>query len=126
MVLIISVTVSIIWLKLIKRFETSPRLTGKPSAIVCLFIAGIGSILVTLHFYDFEYSVLPYLINLSPLSYNVLCVGLCEEFGKFVVFYIAAGLTDITKEPKDGLLQASAVALSFAVIENIFYSGYRA
>ena len=124
MVIVISIIVSVLWIRLIKRFETSPRLTGKPSVIMYLFIVGISSTFVALHFYDFEYRVLPHLIYLSPLTYNVLCVGLCEEFGKFIVFYLAVGYTDIMKEPKDGLLQASAVALGFSVLENVLYSGY--
>ena len=123
-VILISIVVSILWLMLIKRFETSSRLTGKPSVIIYLFIIGISSTFVSLHFRDFEYKVLPFIVQLSSLSYNVLCVGLCEEFAKFAVFYTAASITDITKEPKDGLLQAAAVALGFSIFENITYSGF--
>ncbi|MDC7227914.1 MAG: PrsW family intramembrane metalloprotease [Spirochaetales bacterium] len=124
MVLVISVTVSFFWLWFIKRFETSTRLTGKPSVIFSLFLCGIGSVFAALFLAELEELLLSHVAFLSPLTYYVFYVGLCEEFGKFLVFYLAASLTDMTKEPKDGLLQAAAVALGFAILENILYSDW--
>jgi RsiW-degrading membrane proteinase PrsW (M82 family) len=55
--------------------------------------------------------------------YSVLNAGPVEELAKFLVFYALTRALRSLKEPLDGVLQAAAVALAFASVENLLY-GY--
>jgi RsiW-degrading membrane proteinase PrsW (M82 family) len=48
-------------------------------------------------------------------------VGPIEEFSKFIVFFVFALRLKSIKEPLDGMLQAAAVALAYASVENLLY-----
>ena len=52
---------------------------------------------------------------------NFFLVGPIEEFSKFIVFFLFALRLKSIKEPLDGMLQAAAVALAYASVENLLY-----
>ncbi len=52
---------------------------------------------------------------------NFFLVGPIEEFSKFIVFFFFALRLKSIKEPLDGMLQAAAVALAYASVENLIY-----
>jgi hypothetical protein len=58
---------------------------------------------------------------LGDLLYQVCCVGPIEEFSKFLVFMLLAGRFRTVREPVDGMYQAAAVGLGFAIVENFSY-----
>ena len=59
----------------------------------------------------------------ASFTWYVVMVGLYEEAAKAAVFiFLAFGLGTL-KEPQDGVLQAAAVGLAFAFVENIGYFG---
>ena len=49
-------------------------------------------------------------------------VGPVEETAKFIVFFCFSSWLRTIKEPVDGILQAAAVALAFASVENMMYA----
>jgi len=51
----------------------------------------------------------------------VCCVGPIEEFSKFLVFTLLAARFRTIREPVDGMYQAAAVGLGFAIVENVSY-----
>ena len=53
--------------------------------------------------------------------YDELSTGPVEELAKFLVFYLITRSLRSIKEPLDGVLQAAAVALAFASVENLLY-----
>jgi len=45
-----------------------------------------------------------------------------EEFSKFLVFFILVTRLRSLREPADGIFQAAAVGLGFAIVENVLYA----
>jgi len=45
-----------------------------------------------------------------------------EEFSKFLIFFILVTLLRSLREPADGIFQAAAVGLGFAIVENVIYA----
>ena len=58
---------------------------------------------------------------LDSAIHNFLIVGPIEEFSKFIIFFFFCLKLRSIKEPGDGILQAAAVALAFAAVENLYY-----
>ncbi len=52
---------------------------------------------------------------------NLLIVGPAEEFAKFFIFFLIMISRKPVQEPLDGMLHAAAVALAFALTENVKY-----
>ncbi len=99
---------------------------GSWAVIVFCFLIGMLSIPLTdilVFFNPFAYLwfLLP---GFGTLYYNIFLVGLTEEMAKFAVFLFAARFFRQIHEPRDGVLQAAAVALGFAMVENVFYANW--
>jgi RsiW-degrading membrane proteinase PrsW (M82 family) len=60
----------------------------------------------------------------TSLFYEVGFVGPFEEFSKFLVFFLVSRRMKSIHEPVDGLVQAGAVGLGFAIVENFKYGLY--
>ncbi|MBI9109353.1 MAG: PrsW family intramembrane metalloprotease [Spirochaetales bacterium] len=124
MIVLITITVSIFWLRILKKLESHGKLNDNRSVLGCMFLCGLLSIPVVHLLHEFSAFSYAHIINLSLFTYSVLFVGLFEETAKFLVFYVVARSSSFIKEPKDGLLQAASVALAFAVTENVKYAGF--
>jgi len=124
MIVLITIAVSLIWLRILKRFESHDRLNDNKSVLGCMFLSGLASIPAAHLLHEFTLFFYAHIINFSLFTYSVLFVGLFEETAKFLVFYMIARSSSFIKEPKDGLLQAATVALAFAVTENVKYAGF--
>jgi len=61
-------------------------------------------------------------VSLSSMAYQAFIVaGLTEELAKFFVVYLSIYKSRHFDESTDGIIYASAAALGFATLENIFY-----
>jgi len=58
---------------------------------------------------------------LDELFFSVFSTGLTEEGAKFAVFVFFAERWKSIREPRDGVLQAACVALTFSTLENFKY-----
>ncbi len=123
-VLAVTVIVSIVWIRILKRFDESSAIKRSGNSIRGFFFAGILSIPVLFVMYAVIGPIFDPIEYAFPLLYQILYVGLFEETSKFLIFYLAAVQSHSIKEPKDGILHAASVGLCFAVLENILYSVY--
>ncbi|MFP4431183.1 MAG: PrsW family glutamic-type intramembrane protease [Spirochaetaceae bacterium] len=102
------------------------RKPGSWAVIVFCFLGGLLSIpltdvLMLLNPFTFLWFAAP---ALDTLYYNILIVGLTEEIAKFAVFALCVRAFRQIHEPQDGVLQAAAVALGFAMVENVLYANW--
>jgi protease PrsW len=123
-ILLISVVVSIGWMKVLKKFDSTAAVKKSGNSIRGFFFAGLLSVPAVFLLYFIVDPLLFSIASRTTLLYQILYVGLVEETSKFLIFYIVAVNASSIKEPRDGILYAATVGLAFAIIENILYSVY--
>ncbi len=125
LILLIDLITVAIWLLILVRLDENRKIKKSTPVIIKFYFFGLfSSVLVAGLYYisDYAWYVLytgNYYIDTFMLDF--LIVGPLEEFSKFAVFYIAARYYRSIHEPRDGILQAAAVALAFASVENFIY-----
>lgn len=112
------------WLFVLTRMDRNRKDKKGVSRILIFYFAGLLSIIPSfLLYFIFPYRL--FSVNSEPLAYlilGILITGPIEEFSKFIVFYLFSRRFRSLKEPLDGVLQAAAVALAFATVENVIYT----
>ncbi len=124
MVLIISVVVSLIWIRILKSFDDAREFKSKRTAVSGFFLCGLLSVPLVLMLYWVVGPMLYPITRESLVLEELFLVGPVEELGKFLVFYVVAAGSNSIQEPRDGVLHAASVGLAFAVVENFYYSVY--
>ncbi|MBW8002943.1 MAG: PrsW family intramembrane metalloprotease [Planctomycetes bacterium] len=123
-ILLVNGAATALWLFILTRLDTYRRDKHSTSRIMVFFLTGLLSVIPTL----LLYLLFPFhLIRtdswvLTSLLNQVLVTGPIEEFSKFAVFFILARKLKSIREPLDAVLQAAAVTLAFASVENLFYA----
>jgi RsiW-degrading membrane proteinase PrsW (M82 family) len=109
------------WFLLLLALDPNRRAKKTARALLECYLLGLGSVALAL--------LLHWVVDLPLLAgsrvgnavYEELRTGLVEEAAKFLVFYAITRTMRSLKEPLDGVLQAAAVALAFASVENLLY-----
>lgn len=124
MVLLITVIAAVSWSLVLKRLDTARDLKKNKRYLRMFFGFGILSIPLVLILSGIVEPILRPFTGGSTLIEQIFLVGLVEETGKFLVFFLIAGSSAAIREPRDGVLHAASVGLAFAVVENVVYSVY--
>lgn len=123
-VLGISFAAALIWIWVLKKFDTTAKVKKSGGSIHAFFLYGLLSIPLLSLIHAVLDPVLYPIASVSLFTYQIIYVGLVEETSKFLVFFLISVMGSSIKEPKDGILHAASVGLAFAIIENILYSIY--
>jgi RsiW-degrading membrane proteinase PrsW (M82 family) len=132
--LIVPVIPGLIWLWI---FYKTDRYEPEPKRLVMLtFLLGVLSIIPAFLGERLGEHVYPYLASIeraaaaplgelsNPLPLFIGCfliIGPCEELAKFLAVRLFIYRNREFDEPLDGIIYASAAALGFASLENVFY-----
>jgi RsiW-degrading membrane proteinase PrsW (M82 family) len=128
-VAIVNLLITAGWFALLVALDPNRRVKKSARTLLECYLLGMVSIALTF--------LLHWVVNLPLLAgyragdtdsflfwlYEELLTGPVEELAKFLVFYAITRALRSFKEPLDGVLQAAAVALAFASMENLLY-GY--
>ena len=127
MIILVITAAAFVWILFLTRLDPNRRDKHSSKTIIEFFFAGLFSALPALGLYLLSENAFSFFWTeneaQSAFIYNFVFVGPIEEFSKFIIFIGFSVLTKSIKEPRDGALQAAAVALAFATVENFFY-GY--
>ncbi len=113
------------WLTVLKRLDRYRADKKSFTYLVAFFFFGLFSIVPTIVLGEIGEVIASYIWGVNETAneffFQFLLVGPVEEFSKFFIFFIAAQGMRSVKEPRDAVLQAAAVALAFASVENVSY-----
>ena len=113
------------WLTVLKRLDRYRSDKKSFTEIVAFFFFGLLSIIPTIMLGTIGDFLASFLWSFNETAneffYQFLIVGPVEEFSKFIIFVLAARAMRSVREPRDAVLQAAAVALAFASVENVSY-----
>jgi RsiW-degrading membrane proteinase PrsW (M82 family) len=118
---IAALAISIIWLVYLVRLNIFHP--NKFFATALMFLSGIFSIIIILLFNDLHDLLIPWEMDgafLNDLFYTTVMIGIPEEFTKLFPVLVLITVARL-REPTDLIIYASASALGFAFIENLFY-----
>lgn len=125
-ILIFDFAAAVLWIFFLTRLDPNRKDKKSVSRLIKFFLAGLLSVIPALLLY--EILIFNYIDSGSWVLYAMinefLIVGPVEEFSKFIIFFLFSRKLKSTREPIDVILQAGAVALAFATVENIIYSFY--
>ncbi|HEB09724.1 MAG TPA: PrsW family intramembrane metalloprotease [Spirochaetales bacterium] len=125
-ILIFDFVAAVLWIFFLTRLDPNRKDKKSVSRLIKFFLAGLLSVIPTLLLY--EILIFDYIDSGSWVLYSIieefLIVGPVEEFSKFIIFFLFSRKLKSTREPIDVILQAGAVALAFATVENIFYGTF--
>jgi RsiW-degrading membrane proteinase PrsW (M82 family) len=118
---------AVLWLGGLLRLDPHRSAKGTGRRVAGFFLLGMLSVVPT----EILYRVYPVelvflgLPLFDDLVYNLCVVGPIEELAKFLVFFLLVSRFRTIREPADGVYQAAAVGLGFAIVENLTYGfGY--
>ena len=124
-ILLIVVLAGWFWLSVLKRLDRYRSDKKSFTDIVAFFMFGLLSIIPTIILDEIGLFIASFLWGFNETAneffYEFLIVGPVEEFSKFIIFVTAARAMRSVREPRDAVLQAAAVALAFASVENVSY-----
>lgn len=116
------------WLRLLRVFDKYKRWKTVRPLVYRAFFFGMFSVLPALLLYEVTLPASDFILEDfsvgSLLVYETLFVGPIEELSKFLVFFLLVVKSKNIRSPEDGFLQAVAVALGFAFVENFRYAGW--
>jgi RsiW-degrading membrane proteinase PrsW (M82 family) len=132
--LIVPILPGVIWLYLLYRTD---KYEPEPKRLVALtFLLGVVSIVPAFFGERFGDRIYPYLravdavasaspsMTINPVALAIGCfliIGPCEELAKFLAVRLVMFRSREFNEPLDGIIYASAAALGFGSLENVFY-----
>jgi len=125
-VLTIVATSAALWLCGLIRLDPHRGAKGTSRRVAGFFLLGMLSVVPT----DLLYRIYPVdlvflgLPLLDDFTYNICVVGPIEELSKFLVFLLLVRRFRTIREPVDGVYQAAAVGLGFAIVENLLYGSW--
>jgi RsiW-degrading membrane proteinase PrsW (M82 family) len=114
---------AVLWVLLLIRIDPHRGAEGTAGRVVGFFLLGMLSVLPA----GVLYILIPYHSLADGFSlwddflYMMGRVGPIEEVSKFLVFLLLVNLFRTIREPEDGIYQAAAVGLGFAIVENVRY-----
>jgi RsiW-degrading membrane proteinase PrsW (M82 family) len=116
------------WLRILRVFDRHKRWKIVRPSVYKAFFFGMFSVLPALLLYEVTLPASDFILEdfsvVSLLVYETLFVGPIEELSKFFVFFLLVVKSSRIRAPEDGFLQAVAVALGFAFVENFRYAGW--
>jgi RsiW-degrading membrane proteinase PrsW (M82 family) len=115
---------AVLWLAGLIRLDPHRGAKGTGRRVAGFFLLGTLSVLPTYILYGlYPYDLLLRSGGLwDAFVYQVGGVGPIEELSKFLVFAILVTRFRSLREPVDGIYQAAAVGLGFAIVENVSYA----
>jgi len=122
-VLVIVAGCAVLWIILLIRIDPHRGAETTAGRVVGFSLLGMLSVLPA----GVLYGLLPWRSLAAGFSlwedflYMVGRVGPIEEISKFLVFLMLVNLCRSIREPEDGIYQAAAVGLGFAIVENVKY-----
>jgi RsiW-degrading membrane proteinase PrsW (M82 family) len=129
-VLLLNLLATAAWFVVLLALDPNRRVKKTSRALLECYLLGLSSVALTFFLYRLvDLPLLPAYRSGNTDSFffwleDVLSTGVVEELAKFLVFYAITRALRSLKEPLDGVLQAAAVALAFASVENLMY-GFR-
>ena len=114
---------AVFWLAGLIRLDPHRDAKGAARRVAGFFLLGMLSVVPT----SVLYLLYPYDLLVrggglwDEFVYQVAGVGPIEELSKFLVFAILVTRFRTLREPADGIYQAAAVGLGFAIVENVNY-----
>jgi len=112
-----------IWIRFLERHTPNRREKRIPVSLWAFFWGGLGSIILIVALNRFILPPLFYQDSWWDVLWNeIVMVGITEEFSKWVVFALIAHHYATIRSPEDAIVQAAAVALAFASVENVLYA----
>ncbi len=120
---LLNILAVVIWITILLNLDEYKEDKSSLRTIVSLFFLGMMVFIPTL----FLYMILPVdRFGRSGFSdqfiQHVIFVGPIEEFSKFITFAFFSRALKTVKSPRDGILHAATVGLSFAALENLGYA----
>lgn len=114
---------ALLWLAALLRLDPHRGEKGTSRRVAGFFLLGMLSIVpVSVMYLLHPYGLMLLGVPLwDEFVYQVCAVGPIEESGKFLVFALLARRFRTIREPLDGVYQAAAVGLGFAIVENVSY-----
>jgi len=123
---IIDIAAVVIWIKFLKKVDPFHIYKGRPKLLIWFFLGGCASVIPTMILYEVGYFVMAPFWTGGYAADSFLDLffinGPVEEFSKFLMFFILSVKLKSIRQPLDGMIQAAAVALGFACIENFMYA----
>jgi len=122
-VLVIVAGCAVLWILLLIRIDPHRGTETTAGRVFSFSLLGMLSVLPA----GVLYGLIPYRSLAGGLSlwedflHMVGRVGPIEEVSKFLVFLVLVNLCHSIREPEDGIYQAAAVGLGFAIVENVKY-----
>lgn len=122
-VLAIVAASAVLWLAALIRLDPHRREKGTSRRVAGFFLLGMLSVVpVSVMYFLYPYGLMSVGHPLWDDFVDQVCmVGPIEELGKFIVFALLVHGFRTIREPLDGVYQAAAVGLGFAISENISY-----
>jgi RsiW-degrading membrane proteinase PrsW (M82 family) len=114
---------AVLWLLALIRMDPRRGVQATTLRVVRFFLLGMLSVVpATVLYRLYPYEAMYVGLHLADdFLYNLCGVGPIEELSKFVVFFALVNLFRSIREPEDGIYQAAAVGLGFAIVENVKY-----
>lgn len=121
--LVITGMSAVVWMTILVRLGPRRGQKGSNRRMMILFLLGMLSVVPTL----ILSAVVPTGNPDGELSVYSLALWVCiyapiEEASKFLLFLILVTRLRSLREPADGVFQAAAVGLGFAIVENVLYA----
>jgi RsiW-degrading membrane proteinase PrsW (M82 family) len=112
-----------LWLLALIRLDPHRGAKGTGRRVAGFFLLGMLSVVPTFFLYGLYHFALPLRYDglWDDFVYHVGGVGPIEELSKVLVFTILVTRFRSLREPADGIYQAAAVGLGFAIVENVSY-----
>jgi RsiW-degrading membrane proteinase PrsW (M82 family) len=114
---------AVAWMTLLVRLDPHRGQKGSDRRMIILFVLGMLSVVPAI--------ILSMAIPTAdptegPLGRSFAVFTFVwapiEEFSKFLVFFVLVTWMRSLREPADGIFQAAAVGLGFAIVENVIYA----
>ena len=114
---------TVVWMTLLVRLDPHRGQKGSNRRMILLFVLGMLSVVPAF--------ILTFVVpagdpTKGPLGASFMLFAFVyapiEELSKFLVFFILVTRLRSLREPADGIFQAAAVGLGFAIVENVIYA----
>jgi RsiW-degrading membrane proteinase PrsW (M82 family) len=122
-VLLVVAISAALWLAALVRLDPHRGAKGTAPRVAGFFVLGMLSVVPTYVLYElYPYGLVFLGLPLwDDFFLHVATVGPIEELAKFLVFLPLVTRFRTIREPVDGIYQAAAVGLGFAIVENVSY-----
>lgn len=121
--LVITGMSAVVWMTILVRLDPHRGQKGSNRRMMILFLLGALSAAPAYFLSTYIPAGDPGSGSLARSLVLFVCVyAPIEEFSKFLLFGLLVTKLRSLREPADGIFQAAAVGLGFAIVENVFYA----